>query len=287
MDSQDTTPQSPHPEFVEWTFLDSPGLDDTDHGDSLFATDFASDILATQTFNLILVTVSTKRPITLEYKCALEYYGKVLRGHPHVAFLYTHEDYADHHDSNKKYHSRMFSKRVMYSRIFKGLGCGESTNNNNNNNNNNNTTMDVEFIIDSNSMKRPAVQCLIHNTLRDMIQYAVSNECPKELDLGMIKAIPPPGQAIQAHRDKCRASSSALKMGIVLTSQTETKEAADTTVAEETEKAIAIGDQAISPHDQSTHSYQDHRRVSPALQVDIASKQQTESGVATKTYNVL
>lgn len=158
---------------VEFRFLDTPGLNDTGGRSISIAEDVLKEIIKTRSFNLILVTVSAQSPLTLEYRFELEYYAKVLQGlHSNVAFLYTHADYADYHHSNINHRSIISKRHSAFSEIFQGLAGGI-------------TTEDAElfkhFTIDLQLSKRPVVQCLIQNTLRDILQLAVSNS-PAVLD---------------------------------------------------------------------------------------------------------
>ncbi|KAF9319195.1 hypothetical protein BG003_009653 [Podila horticola] len=274
--SQDPTAQSTPPEYVEWFFLDSPGLDDTDYGDPMYCSNFASNILTTQPFNLILVTVSTKKPITLEYKYALEYYAQVLQEHPNVAILYTHVDYADNHHSNMNYHSCVASRHWVFSRILRGLECIPMDNNSIS------EPLDLyEYVdIDPNPMKRPAVQCLNHKSLREILTLATSNNDPTRLDPGWIRAVPTPYQAIQAQRDKCKAPRFALQMSTTSTLLTEAGETVETTKDDEAEKSISLSTQAIPPLDQA---YPDHFWTFPAMHMGAISTFQTETWGAVET----
>lgn len=212
--SQD--PQRPPSEPVEFRFLDTPGINDTDYRDDVFATNIVNEVIATQSFNLILVTVSTKSHLSMEYGFALEYYAKVLQGlHTNIAFLHTHNDYANCHHSNTMHHSRMLIRHNAISRIFRELrylpiGKEEFSADS--------TAVDQTelyrcFTIDLHSKKRPVAQCLIRNTLRDILKLAVVSPSV-DLDTSLsnikrIRAIVHPDKANRVYRDRFQADMQA------------------------------------------------------------------------------
>ncbi|KAG0342243.1 hypothetical protein BG005_002773 [Podila minutissima] len=205
-------PQEPHrspPQLVEFRFLDTPGINDTNHMDDIFAVDIISEVIATGSFNLILIVVSAKNPLSKEYGFALEYYAKVLQGlHTNIAFLYTHVDYAHCHHTNTTHHLSMLKRHNSFSRIFRDLRYlpienlhgGADTE----------ETRDYRhFKIDLHSTKRPVVQCLIQNTLRDILQLAVKS-LPVDLDTSKsnkerIWALVHPDKSNLEHRRRLQA----------------------------------------------------------------------------------
>ncbi|KAF9369682.1 hypothetical protein CPB97_003393, partial [Podila verticillata] len=200
-------------EVMEFQFLDTPGMNDTNYRDMEFAADILNEIMATRVFNLILIVISTKTSLSMEFGFSLEYYSKVLEGlHSNIAFLYTHVDYLDKHPSNTSHQSRMAVRHRAFCDIFRerqyspARSLEDSTN-----------AEDVglykHFTIDLTSKKRPIIQCLIRNTLREILQLAVSNP-PEVLDtttsnIDRINAIVHPDSANQAYRDQFKASLSA------------------------------------------------------------------------------
>lgn len=190
---------------VEFQFLDTPGLNDTDHRSVDIAANIVKEILATRTFNLILVTVSALSPLTVEYRLELEYYAKVLQGlHANIAFLYTHVDYANCHHSNTNHCTTMSRRHDAFSDIFRGAEPS--------------TASGVEFkrftidLLSSN--KRPVVQCLIRNTLREILQLAVANT-PVVVDghwsnIARIQAIDHPDKKNLACRKRFWVTQAAL-----------------------------------------------------------------------------
>lgn len=200
-------PPSP---LVEFRFLDTPGFNDTMHRDGILSSEIISQVLATQSFNLILVTLSKEPPLSPEYQCALTYYAKVLHDfQANVAFLYTHVEYKECHPSNTKHHLDMATKHRAISSLFR---------NSQHQPNQHLTDISLEaeevhlhqyFTIDMIMHKRPIIQCLIRNTLRDILQLAVSNP-PVVLDLSKsnidrIRAIVNPDVANRAFREQYKS----------------------------------------------------------------------------------
>ncbi|KAG0014533.1 hypothetical protein BGZ81_000410 [Podila clonocystis] len=198
---QDTSP----PERVEFRFLDTPGTNDTDQRDTDFATAIVSEIIATRSFNLILVVVSNIHPLTKEYGHALEYYANVLEGlHSNITFLYTHVDYVDCHHSNTVHAANIRKRHQNFSNIFRerrfvpqrqdsitATTTSATTTTTTTTTTITTTTtvaaasdeveMHRHFTINLLDTKRPIIQCLILNTIREILHLAVTN--PKaELD---------------------------------------------------------------------------------------------------------
>ncbi|KAF9384416.1 hypothetical protein CPB97_005696 [Podila verticillata] len=102
-----------HDEDDYWELLkgqegNTPGFNDTNHKSVAMADNIVQEIISTWSFNLILIIVSAQSPLSREYRTKLEYYAKVLQGlHANVAFLYTHDDYADCHHSNTMHFSNL------------------------------------------------------------------------------------------------------------------------------------------------------------------------------------
>ncbi|KAF9206593.1 hypothetical protein BGZ59_011599 [Podila verticillata] len=187
-------------DLVEFCLVDTPGLNDTDHRSVDMAEKFVQEILATRSFNLILIVVSAESALTREYRTELEYYSKVLQElHSNVAFVYTHVDYADSHHSNTKHHASMAMRHMAFSKVFRGVP--DST-----------PAEDVElykhFAIDLHPRKRPVVLGIFRNTLRDILYLAAENS-PVVLDTSQeniqrIMDLPHPDKANQEHRGRMR-----------------------------------------------------------------------------------
>ncbi|KAF9206595.1 hypothetical protein BGZ59_011601, partial [Podila verticillata] len=206
-------PARPRSEFVEFRFLDTPGINDTQHRDDVFARNIIEEVIATRSFNLILITVSVKSALSMEYGFALEYYAKVLQGlHSNIVFLYTHVDYADCHHTNTHHHSSLVTRHNAFSSIFKDLRYLPKEKSVNGTD-----TEDLRhyrrFMIDFNTKRRPIIQCLIRNTLRDILQLAVTSS-PVELDtsssnIERIGAIVNPDKGNREYRDRFRTDMEA------------------------------------------------------------------------------
>ncbi|KAF9211056.1 hypothetical protein BGZ59_008581, partial [Podila verticillata] len=153
-------------ETVEFRFLDTPGLNDTNDRDSSHAVNIISEMINTRTFNLIVVIVSYKNPLTQEQQLALEYYADVFKGlHTKIMFLHTHVDYADVHHTNRTHHLNIKMKNRVLSQIFRR--------------HDNETVFDEKNIkeytnltIDLVSKKRPVINCLIRNTICEILKEA-------------------------------------------------------------------------------------------------------------------
>ncbi|KAG0330784.1 hypothetical protein BG000_011461 [Podila horticola] len=196
--------QDAPPRFWQFSLVDTPGLNNTGGRSVDFAADIVREIISTRSFNLILIVMSAQSPLAMETRLELEYYAKVLQGlHSNIAFLYTHADYFDCHHSNIKHHSSISTRHAAYSKICRGVP---------------NDTEDVElykhFTIDLQQNKRPFIQGMIQNTLKDILQLAVSNPAalvdtsPANID--RIKAIPHPNRANQVSRGVLAAPPTAV-----------------------------------------------------------------------------
>ncbi|KAI9242936.1 MAG: hypothetical protein BYD32DRAFT_456548 [Podila humilis] len=108
---------------------------------------------------------------------ALEYYSKVLEGlHSHIAFLHTHVDYADCNHSNIIHRKRMANRHRAFRSIFRDrayvpaqhaqIGHDSSAEND---------TEYKKFEIDMKVAKRPITQCMIRNTVREILKLAVDS----------------------------------------------------------------------------------------------------------------
>ncbi|KAG0339541.1 hypothetical protein BG004_006772 [Podila humilis] len=161
-------PQDPNApsETVEFRFLDTPGLNDTNDRDSSHAANIISEVIQTRSFNLIVVIVSFKNPLTQEQQLALEYYADVFKGlHSRIMFLHTHVDYADIHHTNKPHQLNIKMKNKELSKIFRRQDS-ECTFDKDN-------VKDYpHFTIDLVSKKRPVINCLIRNTICTILKKA-------------------------------------------------------------------------------------------------------------------
>lgn len=210
-------PDNPSP-LVEFTFLDTPGFNDTNNRDMLFTTRIIDEVIASRSFNLILVVVSCLHPLSMEYGYALEYYAKVLQGlHSNIAFLYTHVSHTDCHHSNTRHHTEMAARHRAFSSIFQHLQYTPSRDSAG-------PVVSPEigqayryFNIDLHSRRRPIIQCLIRKTLRDILQLAIMNP-PAVLDtsnsnINRIQAIVHPDAANYEFHERRRQEDQARPQG--------------------------------------------------------------------------
>ncbi|KAG0040757.1 hypothetical protein BGZ82_009739, partial [Podila clonocystis] len=203
----------PRPELVEFKFLDTPGFNDTGEGDVVLSTHIISEIIEARSFNLILVVVPHTSPLTQEQGFALEYYAKVLEGlHSNIAFLYTRVKYADLHHSDTVHQSQLKTRHRAFSKIFRQQRF-VPTNSTDASAGSDDTQLHSHFTVDLDHEKRPIIQCLIRNTIKDILQMAMANT-PVTLDtstgrLEKIWAIHHPEAANQLHRERCRAANQA------------------------------------------------------------------------------
>ncbi|KAG0075852.1 hypothetical protein BGZ93_011146 [Podila epicladia] len=167
------------PEPVTIQFVDTPGINDTNDRDVEHARNIIDQMVGPWSFNLIVVIVNSHLAIYKEQQAAFDYYSRIthaLQGHhSNVVFLYTHVEYADCHHSNTKHHSTMEQRHRTFSYLFRGqermaaegeLDLKAAK------------TEDFElypfYTIDHSLRDRPIIQCLIRNTLRDILLKAIS-----------------------------------------------------------------------------------------------------------------
>ncbi|KAG0013690.1 hypothetical protein BGZ82_002062, partial [Podila clonocystis] len=197
---QDTTVSSGSMEF---RFLDTPGFNGTQGRDSEHAANIVNEVISTRSFNLIVFVISSKNPLTEEKLLALEYFAYVLRGlHSRIVFLYTHVDYADTHYTNTAYHLDMLIRNKTLNRIFRRHD-GESVFD----------EFDIKDypsqVIDLSNSNRPIVQCLIRNTIREILTMATAPPIVLETSAGNIErihAITYPSEFSQEQRKNLKAA---------------------------------------------------------------------------------
>ncbi|KAF9372200.1 hypothetical protein CPC16_002594 [Podila verticillata] len=146
--------------FMEFRFLDTPGFNGTQGRDNEHTASIVNEVINTRSFNLIVFVISSKNPLTEEKQLALEYFAYVLRGlHSRIVFLYTHVDYADTHYTNTAYH------------------------------------LDI-LTIDLSIRNRPIVQCLIQNTIREILTMATAPPIVLEASAGNIENLAKPKYSV-------------------------------------------------------------------------------------------
>ncbi|KAF9392178.1 hypothetical protein CPB97_003503 [Podila verticillata] len=194
-------PQDPNTSFAstEFRFLDTPGLNGTQGKDSENAADIVNEIISTQSFNLIVFLISAKNPMTEEKRLALEYFAYVLRGlHSRIVFLYTHVDYAETHHSSTKHHLDISTRNKTLSTIFRRHDAESEFDENN--------IRDYPSLsIDLITRNRPIVQCLIQNTICEILTMATVPAVVLDtsaLNIQRIRAVVYPGDYEQLNREK-------------------------------------------------------------------------------------
>ncbi|KAF9369130.1 hypothetical protein CPC16_004749, partial [Podila verticillata] len=161
-------PSSPS-QMMEFRFLDTPGLASTDNKDTRHAANIISEMISTRSFNLIVIIASYKNPLTHEQQLALEYYADVFKGlHSRIMFLHTQVEYAEIHHTNRTHHFNMKMRNKALSRMFRRHDSE--------------TVFDEDNVkeypslaIDLVSKKRPVTQCLIRNTIRELLKMATQS----------------------------------------------------------------------------------------------------------------
>ncbi|KAF9277381.1 hypothetical protein BGZ74_003378, partial [Mortierella antarctica] len=210
--SQD--PQYLPSQLIEFQFLDTPSLNDTDQRDTVFAGNIIKEIINTQSFNLILIIVSAKCTLSKEFGFTLEYYSNMLEGlHTNMAFLHTPVDYANCHYSKTEYHDRMATRHHKFSNIFRDCTYAPNPHKTVEES----TSMDIDsaayrsFTINMHMGKRPIIQCLIQNMLQEILQFMVAN-APVDLDTSeenivQIKGMVHPDEANQEYHNQFREAN--------------------------------------------------------------------------------
>ncbi|KAG0026313.1 hypothetical protein BGZ82_009538 [Podila clonocystis] len=168
-------------DLVEFQFLDTPGLNDTNDKDSSHAVNIISEMINTRSFNLIIVIVSFRNVLTMEQRLALEYYANVLKGlHSRIMFLHTHVDYTDMHDTNTIHQRNLKHRRNEVNKIFRRHADAAF---------NENEKEYPSLTIDLISKKRPVINCLIRNTIREILVMATAPPAVLDTSLQNIERV--------------------------------------------------------------------------------------------------
>ncbi|KAG0031510.1 hypothetical protein BGZ82_006957, partial [Podila clonocystis] len=193
-------------EVVEFQFLDTPGLNDTSESDTAHASNIINEMITTRQFNLIIVIVAYTNPLTQEQQLALEYFANVFKGlHTRIMFLHTHVDYADIHHTNETHHNNMKMKNTALSKIFRRQDTDGTFDEDN-------VELYCSLTIDMVIKKRPVINCLIRNTIREILKMATAP--PATLDTGnknieRIRGITHPTKFNDDERKKIKARFAA------------------------------------------------------------------------------
>lgn len=207
-------PNVPRPQSAEITFLDTPGIEDTKGHDEKHAKAVIEKIVELQSVNLIIVLDSCKNTISKNQASAFDYFSKVIQtlqgNYSNIVFLYTHVEYGHCHPSNKRYHMSLEKRHEAFSNFFRGSknapaqdrpggGAGFKTG----------IKPFRKFTIDLNNNHRPIPECMMKNTLMDIIKL-VMDSSPVPLDtsdenLQRVWAIKHPDKDNNESREKNQA----------------------------------------------------------------------------------
>ncbi|KAG0017339.1 hypothetical protein BGZ81_010784 [Podila clonocystis] len=193
-------------EVVEFQFLDTPGLNDTGESDTAHASNIINEMITTRHFNLIIVIVAYTNPLTQEQQLALEYFANVFKGlHTRIMFLHTHVDYTGIHHTNETHHNNMKMKNTALSKIFRRQDIDGPFDEDN-------VELYRSLTIDMVVKKRPVINCLIRNTIREILKMATAP--PATLDTGnknieRIRGITHPTKFNDDERKKIKARFAA------------------------------------------------------------------------------
>ncbi|KAG0013904.1 hypothetical protein BGZ82_001966, partial [Podila clonocystis] len=168
------------PRDVEITFLDTPGVEDTNGRDFEHAKSIIDAMILMQSFNLIIIVISCEDTLSKTLQLALNYYSKVIHRfqghHSNIVFLYTHVQYEKCHRSNVHHLDAMENRHKAFSQLFR---CQGSYN-----------PEDVYkavvetypmYNIDLDKSQRPITKCMRLMTLREILTRVVDSP-PVALD---------------------------------------------------------------------------------------------------------
>ncbi|KAG0026310.1 hypothetical protein BGZ82_009535 [Podila clonocystis] len=184
---------------MEFQFMDTPGLNGTHGKDSEYAASIVEELIRARSFSLIVFVISSKNPLTEERRLALEYFAYVLRGlHSRIVFLHTHVDYSEIHHSNTTHYFDMKLKNQFLSKIFRRHASEAIYDENN-------VEEYPSLTIDLVTRNRPIVQCLIRNTIRDILVMATESPAffnTRAENIRRIAGVPYPVEFNQEQRKK-------------------------------------------------------------------------------------
>ncbi|KAG0038660.1 hypothetical protein BGZ82_011313 [Podila clonocystis] len=108
------------------TFLDTPGIEDTNGRDIVHAPKIVDEMVKMKSFNLIIVIVNCKEAPSKSHQLAFDYYSKVIQALQgslsNVVFVYTHVDYEQCHHSDVDFYTQMKMRHKAFSKLFRGSG---------------------------------------------------------------------------------------------------------------------------------------------------------------------
>ncbi|KAF9379131.1 hypothetical protein CPB97_009148 [Podila verticillata] len=190
---------------VEFTFLDTPGVENTDGKDLEQASEILDQMTKARYFNLILIVINTEEHPSQPHQLAFDYYSKViqaLQGHQfNVVFLYTHVRYGNVHPSNVEQQQNLVLRHKAFSHLFRGAlrrSAKQSYSRN--------IKLYPYYHIDFLRTNRTIPRCMQQNTLRDILQLAAASP-PSTLDtstenMDRVWRIPSPQSLEKAQREE-------------------------------------------------------------------------------------
>ncbi|KAF9386355.1 hypothetical protein CPB97_003818, partial [Podila verticillata] len=161
------------------TFLDTPGIEDTNRQDEKHAQAIIEKIIELHTVNLIIVNVNCMSTTLKCQELAFNYYSKVIQmlqgHHSNVIFLYMHAKYEHCHHSNKD-HLNMAKRHETFSNYFRGFKKTPAQEG---------SSMDAHsktdtkpfpmYTIDMCENHQPIPDCMMKNTLKDVIKLVLAS----------------------------------------------------------------------------------------------------------------
>lgn len=140
-----------------------------------------------EAFDQIVVVVNSMDPISKNQQLVFNYYSKVIkalqRNHSNIVFVYTHVPFEHRHPANTDHHENKYIRHKALSCVFRDprrtAGQGDYINH---------AELEEEdvklfpwYAIDFNQNKRPIMQCMRLNILRDILQLEIKKR-PVRLD---------------------------------------------------------------------------------------------------------
>ncbi|KAF9200824.1 hypothetical protein BGZ59_003071, partial [Podila verticillata] len=182
-------PQDPDvlpPAQVNITLLDTPGIEDTNGRDTEHAPKIIDEIAKLRTLNLIVIIVNCEETPSKSHQLAFDYYSKViqvLQGcHSNIVFVYTHVDYVHCHHSNAEHKANLDMRHKAFSRLFRGMGHMQGQGSFNRDEiRDEQVELYPWHTVDLKKNLRPIPRCMLFNTLREILQRAVTSP-PVALD---------------------------------------------------------------------------------------------------------
>ncbi|KAG0318011.1 hypothetical protein BG000_004361 [Podila horticola] len=194
-------------EIFEFQFLKPPGLNDAADSDNANASNIINEMIGTKSFNLIVVIVSYKNPLTQEQQLTIEYYANVFKGlHARIMFLHTHVDYNETHHTNTIHHRNMKMRNKALSKIFQRH---ESEVDFDEDNFQEYPSLSIDMVA---SKKWPIINCLIRNTIRQILKMAMAPAAVLDTsvqNIERIRAITHPTKFNDEERKKIKLRSQA------------------------------------------------------------------------------